>query len=49
MPIPKSSMNCMIANCITKLKINDELKYPEELNFKKYTSEFLLGEECQED
>ena len=32
-----------------KNKINDELKFSQQLNMKKYTSEFNLGEECKPD
>ena len=32
-----------------KIKINDELKFPQELNIKKYTNEYHLGEQCQPD
>lgn len=32
-----------------KLKINDELKFSQELNIKRYTNEYHLGEQCQPD
>lgn len=32
-----------------KIKINDELRYPEEISMKNYTSEYLNGEEMRDD